>query len=256
MSLANKVAVVTGGSRGIGKGICLALAKNGANVVVNYAKNREAAQSTVKECEKLGGKAIAVMADVGSSSDANRLFQTVLDTFGRIDILVNNAGVENVAPFLEMKEAQWDVVFNTNVKGIYLCTQQAARIMKKSGGGTVINISSTTAQQVWTGYAHYCSSKAAVDMLTKCLAVELAPFGIIVNAIAPGTVDTEMSQEDLKGEGLMDVVVRRTPIKRLGTPEDIARAVIYLCDEAGDWLTGEIITIDGGYRLSGDPIPG
>jgi NAD(P)-dependent dehydrogenase (short-subunit alcohol dehydrogenase family) len=188
--------------------------------------------------------------------DVRGLFQTVAETFGRLDILINNAGVETLAPFLELEEDQWDCVYNTNVKGIYLCTQLAARMMKDIGGGVVVNISSTTGQQVWTGYAHYCSSKAAVDMLTKCLAVELAPFGIVVNAIAPGTVDTEMTQQDISGEGLLDIVIRRTPIKRLGTPEDIARSVLFLCEGAGNWLTGEIITVDGGYRLSGDPIPG
>lgn len=255
MSLSNKVAVVTGGSRGIGKGICLALARNGAQVVVNYTRNHAAAQDTVEQCQKLGEKAIAVMADAGSSSDVQRMFRTVKEAFGRVDILINNAGVENVATFLELSEAQWDEVFNTNVKGIYLCSQQAAHMMKETGGGVVINISSTTAQQVWTGYAHYCASKAAVDMLTKCLAVELAPYAITVNAIAPGTVDTEMTQLDLSGDGMLDVVIRRTPVKRLGLPEDIARVVVFLCDGAGDWLTGEIITIDGGYRLSGDPVP-
>jgi NAD(P)-dependent dehydrogenase (short-subunit alcohol dehydrogenase family) len=256
MILDGRVAVVTGGSRGIGQAICVALAQNGANVVVNYARNKVKAESTVAECQQTGVKAIAVQADVGLSNDVRRMFQSIAEAFGRVDILVNNAGVETLAPFLELEEAQWDYVYNTNVKGIYLCTQRAAQMMKETGGGVVINISSTTAQQVWTGYAHYCSSKAAVDMLTKCLAVELAPYAITVNAIAPGTVNTDMTQQDLNGEGILDVVIRRTPVKRLGNPEDIAKTVVFLCSGSGDWLTGEIITIDGGYRLSGDPLPG
>jgi NAD(P)-dependent dehydrogenase (short-subunit alcohol dehydrogenase family) len=254
MKNTEKVALITGGSRGIGKAICLALAAHDINIIVNYVRNEKAAAEVVQQCREFNVDAIALQANIGIAEDVRVMFEKTLERFGRLDILVNNAGVETVAPFEKLTENEWDKVFNTNLKGILLCSQQAIPVMKNLGKGFIINITSLVAQQVWTGYSHYCASKAGADMLTKCMAVELAPFGITVNGIAPGNIDTDMTRADLSKTGEIEAAIYRTPTKRLGTPEDVARIVLFLVDPAGDFLTGEIITVDGGYRLSGDPI--
>ena len=252
MKLANQVALVTGGARGIGLGIAEALADEGARVVVN-ALHPESAARGVATLQARGHVAIAAPGDVSSKLDVERIVGAAVDAFGRLDILINNAGVETSSPFLEMAEADFDRIIAVNLKSIFLCSQVAGRIMQRGGGGRIVNITSLCAQQVWRGYAHYCAAKAGADMLTKVMAVELAPLGIRVNAIAPGTVDTELARADLDAPGAQAWIVRRTPAARLGRPEDIARAVIYLVAEGSDWHTGDVLTIDGGYRLLGDP---
>jgi NAD(P)-dependent dehydrogenase (short-subunit alcohol dehydrogenase family) len=181
------------------------------------------------------------------------MIDTALQTFSRLDILVNNAGIETSAPFLELTDEEFDRVMAVDLRGVFLCSQVAARAMRKSGGGDIINITSICAQQVWVKYAHYCAAKAGAEMLTKAIAAELAPFGIRVNGIAPGTVDTEMARSDLAAPGARDWVIMRTPAGRLGTPEDVAQAVVFLIAEAPAWMIGDILTVDGGYRLLGDP---
>jgi NAD(P)-dependent dehydrogenase (short-subunit alcohol dehydrogenase family) len=221
---------------------------------VNYVRDARAAEYVVRLCKEANVDAIAVQANVGVADDVRAMFKVVSDRFGRADILVNNAGAGAKAPFRELEESAWDFVFDVNVKGIYLCSQQAIPLMKAQGRGVIINITSISGQQVWVNSAHYCASKAAADMLTKCMAAELAPLRISVNAIAPGCVDTDMLRSDLS-EGELEAALKRTPTERLGAPDDIARTVVFLCDQAGDWLTGEVITVDGGYRLLGNPLP-
>lgn len=254
--LAGRVALVTGGSRGIGRGICLALAAEGAKAVINYAQNEQAAKDVVEAIEARGGEAIAVKADVSSRDAVMAMVKVALDRFGRIDILVNNAGIEMGAPFLEVTEEIWDRVVDVNLKGVFLCSQAVAKEMVATGGGKIVNITSLCGEQVWSGYSTYSTSKAGANMLTKAIAVELAPYGVNVNGIAPGTIDTDMTRHDLNQPGEIEAVIRRTPTRSLGQPEDIAQAVVFLCSGAANWMVGEIMTIDGGYGLVGDPIAG
>lgn len=252
--MVGKVALVTGGSRGIGRGICLALAAEGAKVIVNYVQNERAAKEVVEAIEAEDGEAIAVQADVSDRLAVLNMVEATRARFGRIDILVNNAGIQIESPFLDMSEEVWDRVIDVNLKGIFLCSQAVARVMVKSGGGKIINITSLCGEQVWSRYASYTASKGGANMLTKAMAVELAPYGINVNGIAPGSVETDMLKQDLDQPGEIEATVQRTPSKRVGQPEDIARAAVFLCSTAADWMVGEIITIDGGYGLVGDPI--
>ena len=254
MSLEGRIALVTGGSRGIGRSICLALAEKGADIIVNYVNNEQAAMGVVELCRGRGVDALAIQANIGVEKDVHKMFQIMKERFKVLDILVNNAGVDTVAPFMEIDEKEWDFVFDVNLKGILFCSQNAVPLMQSKGRGSIINITSILGRQVSRKFSHYCASKAAADMLTRCMAVELAPLGITVNAIAPGAVDTDMLHADMNQRELEEFV-HRTPSRRLGTPDDIARAVAYLCYEAGDFLNGEVIVIDGGYTLPGDPIP-
>ena len=245
--LADKVALVTGAGRGIGRAIAEALAAEGARLVVNDIRPA-AAEKIAAALRSSGGQAVPAPADVSDALQVQSMVEVALAAFGRLDILVNNAGLETAAPFIDLSEADFDRVIDVDLKGVFLCSQAAARAMRVSGGGTIVNITSLCGQQVWVGYAHYCA-----DMLTKAMAVELAPLGIRVNAIAPGIIDTEMSRADLSAPGSAEWVVRRTPTGRLGRPADIAEAVVFLASEAAAFLVGEVITIDGGYRLLGDP---
>jgi NAD(P)-dependent dehydrogenase (short-subunit alcohol dehydrogenase family) len=252
MKLDGRFALITGAGQGIGAAIASTLVEEGAWVAVNDI-NAETASTIAASLVARRGRAIAVPGDVSNRREVERIFETTVNTFSRLDILVNNAGIETSAPFLELTEEEFDRVIAVDLKGVFLCSQAAAKAMQKSGGGDIINITSICAQQVWVKYAHYCAAKAGADMLTKAMAAELAPLGIRVNGIAPGTVDTEMAHTDLAAPGAMDWVVKRTPAGRIGKPEDIAQAVLFLIAEAPDWMIGDILTIDGGYRLLGDP---
>jgi NAD(P)-dependent dehydrogenase (short-subunit alcohol dehydrogenase family) len=252
MKLDGQVALVTGAGRGIGRSIAKALSSEGAWVGVNDIEEKTA-ETLAKELNDLGVRALPLPGDVSQTRDVQKMIGAILSTFGRLDILINNAGIETRASVLEMTEAEFDRVLAVDLKGIFLCSKYAAQEMLKTGGGKIVNITSICAQQVWTGYAHYCAAKAGADMLTKVLAAELAPFGIRVNAIAPGTVDTEMARTDLANPEAMNWVIERTPAGRLGRPEDISKIVIFLVADAPDWLIGDILTVDGGYRLPGDP---
>jgi NAD(P)-dependent dehydrogenase (short-subunit alcohol dehydrogenase family) len=252
MRLAGRVALVTGAGRGIGRAIAETLAAEGAAVVVNALHSASAARAAAA-LQARGAQVIVAPGDVSKTSEAKAIVESALTAFGRLDILVNNAGVETVAPFIEMTEADFDRILAVNLKSIFLCGQAAARAMRLTGGGAIVNITSLCGQQVWLGYAHYCTAKAGADMLTKAMAAELAPLGIRVNGIAPGTIDTEMSQADLAAPGAADWVVRRTPAGRLGQTKDIAQATLFLVSDDAAYIVGEILTIDGGYRLPGDP---
>ena len=247
MSLTNKTAVVTGGSRGIGRAICLKLAEQGANVVVNYSGSEQKALDVVKEIEALGRKAIAVQANVASAEQVDALMKQALETFGSIDILVNNAGITRDNLLMRMKEAEWDDVIDTNLKGVFLCTKAVTRQMMKQRAGRIINISSIVGVAGNPGQANYVAAKAGVIGLTKTTAQELASRNILVNAIAPGFITTEMT--DALPEDIKEAMLKQIPLAQLGAPEDIANVAVFLASDAAKYITGQTIHVDGGLVM-------
>lgn len=247
MSLKGKTAVVTGGSRGIGRAICLELAQQGANVVVNYSGSEQKAKDVVAEIKALGSKAVAVQANVADVDSVQALMQATLETFGSIDILVNNAGITRDNLLMRMKENEWDEVINTNLKGVFLCTKAVTRQMMKQRAGRIINISSIVGVSGNPGQANYVAAKAGVIGLTKTTAQELASRNILVNAIAPGFIMTEMTEglpEDIK-----ETMLKQIPLAKLGQPEDIAKAVVFLASDSANYITGQTLHIDGGLVM-------
>lgn len=249
MDLREKVAVVTGASRGIGRAIALELARRGASVVVNYNRTADAAQEVVTTIEEEGGRALAVQADVGELDQAAELVKAAIDTFGAIDILVNNAGTTRDQLLMMMSEDDWDVVLRTNLKGVFNCCKAAARKMMRQRSGRIINISSVSGLVGQGGQTNYAASKAGVIGLTKSLAKELGPRNITVNAVAPGFVPTALTN-DLPEE--MKAKAREaTPLGRMGRPEEIAYAVAFLASDLAGFITGEVLTVDGGLVMQG-----
>jgi NAD(P)-dependent dehydrogenase (short-subunit alcohol dehydrogenase family) len=241
--LNNQVALVTGAGRRIGRVIALSLARAGASVAVNYNQSRREAQATVKEIEGLGVRSMAVRADVTKPAEVKAMFRTVHKRFRRLDILVNNAGIFFPVRWEDMREKDWDRILGTNLKGPFYCAQAAARIMERQKRGRIINISSLGGLQAWPKYMHYCSSKAGLIMLTRCLAKALAPK-ISVNSVAPGTI---LFPGETRGPETENII-RATPLKKAGRPEDIAEMVLYLAT-CGDFITGQIFVVDGGKSI-------
>lgn len=247
ITLQGKVAIVTGGSRGIGRATSLALAQAGATVVINYRGNQAAADELVALIEKADGRALAIQADVSQSEDVERLFKQSMDTYGRLDILVNNAGVTRDTLLLRMKEADFDAVINTNLRGTYLCTRAALRPMTKARGGRIINMSSVVGLIGNAGQANYSAAKAGLIGFTKATAREMASRHITVNAIAPGYIDTEMTSG--LGDQIKAAILENVPLGRLGTPEDIAGVVCFLASDMASYITGQTIVVDGGMVM-------
>jgi len=246
LKLKDKVAVVTGASKGIGAGIAKAFAAAGAKVVVNYASSKEGADNVVNEITKNGGVAIAVQGDVTKSADVKRLFKETGNNFGRLDILVNNAGVFKFEPIEEVTEDSFHTQYNTHVLGNLLSTQNAVE-MFGNDGGSIINISSTVSQNPIPGLVVYCAAKAAVDNMTKLLAKELGGRKIRINTIAPGVTETEGTHSaGIIGGDLEKQMVASTPLGRTGQPEDIAKVAVFLASDDAGWVTGERITVAGG----------
>lgn len=239
-----KVALVTGASKGVGKGVALQLARHGANVVVNYNSDLKGAEATAEEIRGMGVAAIVVQGNVGVAAEVESMFATVIKEFGRLDILVNNAGVQTWKALLELSEAEWDHVLDTNLKGCFLCTQQAARIMKDHGGGRIINIGSGCNKVAFPRLVNYTASKGGVEQFTKVSAVELGKYGIRVNCVAPGAVEIERTKEEAGDYAGTWAGV--TPLGRVGTPMDIGRAVVFFCGELSDFVTGQTLYVDGG----------
>lgn len=247
MRLKGKNALVTGGSRGIGRAVVLALAEAGANVAVNYAGSEAAAAEVVKLAEAKGVKALKLQADVSHSGQVEEMVKQVIEAFGQIDILVNNAGITKDNLLMRMKEDEFDQVIATNLKGVYNGIKAVTRPMMKQRQGRIINISSVVASLGNVGQANYVSAKAGVIGLTKAVARELAPRGITVNAIAPGFIETDMTDsldDEVKSRLLKDI-----PLARLGRPEDIAEAVCYVASDVASYMTGQTIHIDGGMYM-------
>lgn len=246
--LANKVAVVTGASKGIGAGIAKGLAAEGAKVVVNYASSKEGADRVVAEITSKGGKAIAVQGDVAKAADVQRIFAETKKAFGRLDVLVNNAGVYKFAPLEEITEELFHWHFNTNVLGLIQATQEAVKHFGAEGG-SVINIGSTASQVTPPTTAVYTATKGAVDAITHVLAKELGPKKIRVNSINPGIVETEgVHTIGILGTDFEKQFVAQTPLGRVGQPEDIASIAVFLASADSGWLTGELLLASGGLR--------
>ncbi len=246
MSEQTRTAVVTGSARGIGKAIAKKFAESGINVVVSDIME-EAAIETAKELQALGVKTLAVKSDVSNADDAAELIQKTVETFGAIDYLVNNAGITRDNLSIRMSEADWDMVLNINLKGTFLCSQQAAKAMMKKRFGRIVNIASVSGILGTAGQANYASSKAGVMALTKTMARELGPRNITVNAIAPGFIITEMTDklsDDVKNEYLKQI-----PLKRGGTPEDIANAAAFLISPSAAYITGTTMNVSGGMVI-------
>jgi NAD(P)-dependent dehydrogenase (short-subunit alcohol dehydrogenase family) len=242
-TLRGRAALVTGGQRGIGREIALELARAGADVAVNYYAEPERAEATAADISSLGVRGMAVNGDVGDAADVPRMIDEVVTRFGRIDILVNNAGTQTWAPFLEVTEREWDLVIRTNLKGCFLCTQAAARHMR-SAGGVIVNIGSGCNKVPFPGLAAYTASKGGIEMLTRVAAVELAPYRIRVNCVAPGAVEVERTRLELDDyAGTWGAV---TPLGRIGEPVDVARVVRFLASDDSGFVTGQTLWVDGG----------
>lgn len=247
MILKKKNALVTGGSRGIGRATAIELSKEGANVIITYNSNEEKAKEVIKEVEKNGVKGLAIKADVSSEEDVKSMMKTIKSQFDSIDVLVNNAGVTKDNLLIRMKSEDWDKVINTNLKGVYLCTKAVVRGMMKKRHGKIVNIASVVGISGNAGQGNYSASKAGVIGFTKSIAKELGSRGINVNGVAPGFVETDMTEvlsEDIKEQSL-----KLIPLNRFAKPEDIANVVVFLCSEKANYITGQIINVDGGMLM-------
>ena len=242
--LNGSTALVTGSDRGIGKGIAFELARAGCRVAINFHSEPDLAEATVAELRALGADAFPVQGDVSIASSVEKMFATVIERFGRLNIHVNNAGVQTWKRLLDVTEAEWDLVIDTNLKGCFLCTQAAARHMKDHGGGAIVNIGSGCNKLAFPDLVAYTASKGGIEMFTKVAAVELGPHNIRVNCVAPGAVEVERTKlEDPDYAGTWG---RITPLGRVGTPADIGRAVAYMASPAAEFVTGQTIWVDGG----------
>ncbi|MDK2879307.1 MAG: 3-oxoacyl-[acyl-carrier protein] reductase [Thermoanaerobacteraceae bacterium] len=245
-SLADKVAIITGSRRGIGKAIALAFASSGANVVVSDVVGGYELEEVVKEIQAMGRRALAVQADASKKEDVEKMVRNTLDEFGKIDILVNCAGVFKEARMLELSEEDWDKVMDINLKSYFLCCQAVGKEMVKAKKGVIINMASRNAEQVEEGRGLYCISKAGVVMLTRILARELGRYNIRVNAIGPGMVETEMTKDVRSAPNFAERLKALVPLERSAKPEEIASIALFLATEASSYITGHMILADGG----------
>ncbi len=256
--LTGKGAIVTGAAMGIGQAIASRLAEAGAGVMITDI-NPEAASQTVEQIMARGGKARAIHADATSADDAKKAVEATVESFGRLDILVNNAGIYPFSPILEISEEMWDKVLDINIKGVYFYSRAAAKEMIKAGqGGKIVNMASMEGLRPRADLAHYVTSKGGVVMLTKALALELAPHNILVNAVAPGGIVTPGAWEHAAAlmamgrslEEIRDAFMARLPMGRMGEPDDVAKVALFLASAAADYMTGSILLVDGGFQLS------
>ena len=247
MSETKRAAIVTGGSRGIGRAVCLALAEQGVNVVVNYAGSAAAAEETAALCREKGVEAIAVQASVSDAQQVDALFAKAVEAFGRVDILVNNAGITKDNLIVRISEEDFDAVLSTNLKGAFLCCKKAARLMMRQKWGRIVNVSSVVALRGNPGQANYCASKAGVIGLTKSLAKELSSRHITVNAVAPGFIDTDMTR--VLPENARTAILSQVPLGTFGQPEDVARTVAFFASENAGYITGQVLCVDGGMAM-------
>jgi len=236
--------LVTGANSGIGKAIASRLARSGYDVAINYKVDAPGAEDLAKELRSHGARTLAVYADISISSDVDEMFHKVLAEFSTLDALVNNAAMQVFKPLLEVTEADWDRVLATNLRGCFLCTQRAARHMKEKGQGAIVNIGSGSNKVPFPNLSSYTASKGAIEMFTKSSALELGPFGIRVNCVAPGAIDTERTQAELPD--FAGTWARLTPLRRIGTPADVAAAVEFLLGENASFISAQTLSVDGG----------
>lgn len=251
ISLKHQTAVITGGARGIGAATAIMFAQAGANVVVNYFQRKDAALAVVEQARRYGVDAIAVKADVSKLMQARRLFNVAVKQFGRVDILVANAGIWQGAPIEQLDESLWDRVVAVNLKSVYACCHVAAGLMKRQRGGKMILVSSTAGQRGEANYSCYAAAKGAVISFTKSICVELAPFGINVNCVAPGWVDTDMAAPALRDQRQRRQIEAQIPLGRVAAPEDVAGAIVFLASDLARHITGEVLNVNGGSVLCG-----
>ena len=247
ISLTDRVAIVTGGSRGIGRAIAMSLAAAGAQVVVNYKSNAAAAEAVVQAITAVDGRALAVQADVATAEGVDTLFKATNDRFGRLDILVNNAGITRDGLLLRMKEDDFDAVLSTNLRGVFLCTKAALRPMSKAKGGRIINIGSVVGLMGNPGQANYAAAKAGLIGFSKSVAREMASRAITVNTVAPGYIETELT--DVLSEQVKAAILENIPLGRLGTTSDVADLVCFLASDSAAYITGQTFTVDGGMVM-------
>lgn len=243
--LENKVAIITGGARGIGEKIVNHLASDGATVVINYAKSAKEAEDLANRIVSKGGRALATQANISKVADIKKLFNTAIDTYGKVDILINNAGVMITKPIAEMTEEDYDIQFSTNAKGTYFCLKEAFNRLQE--GGRIVNISTSVIGNMMPAYSAYAGTKGAVEQFTRQLAKEFGPKQITINAIAPGPVATELFLEG-KSEEQIKTISNLNAFKRLGTPEDITGAISLLVSEEAAWITGQTLRVNGGFN--------
>ena len=249
MRLKGKTALITGSSRGIGRAVAMSYGKEGANVVVNYTSNEKAANEVVETIRSSGSKAVAVKGDVARKADVEHLVATAMETFGRLDILVNNAGFTRPAMMLKMTEEEWDQVVNIHLKGAFLCSQAAGVHMKEQNSGKIINVMSVAGLVGTVGQINYSAAKGGVLSMTKSIARELARYNVCANVISLGIVSTEMSEKITTDEKLRDIYMNRILLKRFAEPDDIAPAFIFLASDESNYITGQLLCVDGGYGM-------
>ena len=242
--LKDKIALVTGGSRGIGSFICTELAKAGATVIINYSNSKDSAEEVLKKIESASGNGEVVKFDVSDSNEVEKSIKEIIDKYEKIDILVNNAGITRDSLFMRMKENQWDEVFETNIKGVFNCTKNVIRMMIKNQYGKIINISSVVGEMGNPGQVNYSSTKSALIGFTKSLAKELGSKNINVNAVSPGFIETEIT--DVLSDTIKEKYKEIIPLSRFGQPEDVAKAVLFLASDDSSYITGEVLKINGG----------
>ena len=247
--MSNKVALVTGSSRGVGKATALALAKQGYDIVVNYARSKKAALETIEEIEKLGRKAFLVKANVGDVEKVRAMFQQIDEEFGRLDVLVNNAASGVLRPAMELEESHWDWTMNINSKALLFCAQEAAKLMDRNGGGKIVSLSSLGSIRYLENYTTIGVSKAAVEALTRYLAVELSPRDIVVNAVSGGAIDTDALKHFPNREELLEDARKNTPAGRMVEIDDIVKTVLFLVSDDSFMIRGQTIIVDGGRSI-------
>jgi len=249
MKLEGKVALVTGSSRGVGKAVALGFAASGADVVINYTSNQDAAENVVLEIQSMGRSAIAVKADVAVKSDVERLVNSAAEKFGKLDILVNNAGFTRPAMMVKMSEEQWDQVVDIHLKGAFMCSQAAGRLMKEQNSGKIINVTSVAGIVGTVGQINYSAAKGGIISMTKSIAREMARYNVCANVISLGIVATDMTEKIRTDEKLKEIYMNRILLKRFAEPEDISPAFVFFASNESNYITGQLVCVDGGYGM-------
>jgi len=249
MKLEGKVALVTGSSRGVGKAVALGFAASGADVVINYTSNQAAADNVVSEIQSMGRSAVAVKADVAVKSDVERLVNSAADKFGKLDILVNNAGFTRPAMMVKMSEDQWDQVVDIHLKGAFMCSQAAGKLMKEQNSGKIINVTSVAGIVGTVGQINYSAAKGGIISMTKSIAREMARYNVCANVISLGIVATDMTEKIRTDEKLKDIYMNRILLKRFAEPDDISPAFVFFASDDSNYITGQLVCVDGGYGM-------